>query len=91
MRKLSFALTILFLVACQQKPTKSIEETSNSIFNVKTVLVDTRDSFSYTSFHIPGSVNLVSTDFLVLKDPVKTKDTKYCLIPLMRLDLQKMN
>ncbi|MBC7465527.1 MAG: hypothetical protein H7256_06000 [Bdellovibrio sp.] len=56
-------------VACQQAPTKTLEETSNSIFKVKTVLVDTRDAFSYTSFHIPGSVNLVSNDFLVLKNP----------------------
>jgi 3-mercaptopyruvate sulfurtransferase SseA len=65
---LGLLIVLIVSVGCQQKPTKVIEESSNSIFKVKTVLVDTRDSFSYTSFHIPGSVNLVSTDFLILKD-----------------------
>lgn len=75
MLKLGLLLLLVcgLFVACQQAPTKTIEETSNSIFKVKTVLVDTRDAFSYTSFHIPGSVNLVSNDFLVLKNPITKK------------------
>jgi len=78
--KLSF-FAPLFLAAafgCQQKPTKTIEETSNSIFKMPTVLVDTRSSFLFESFHIPGSVNLVSNDFLVFKS---AKPKRYVLDP----------
>lgn len=33
------------------------------------VLVDTRSSLEYTSYHVPGSVHVNSEDFLIVKDP----------------------
>ena len=60
-----------FLVACQQTPTKTMEETANP-FELETVLVDTRSAFLYESSHIQGSVHLESGDYLILKNP-KTK------------------
>ena len=88
MKKLVLLLTVFsFLFSCQQKPTKVIEQTSNSIFKVKTVLVDTRDSFSYTSFHIPGSVNLVSADFLIIKD---TKNKKRIFDPDLNQTIERL-
>ena len=64
-------LLLLFFTSCQQKPTKSLEETVNA-YGIETVLADTRSSFLFTSSHVPGSINLVSEDFLILKNP-KTK------------------
>lgn len=58
-------------MGCQAQPTKVIEE-SVDVFADRTVLVDTRDAFLYQSFHISGSVNLNSSEFIVLKNP-KTK------------------
>ncbi|MFZ3231649.1 MAG: rhodanese-like domain-containing protein [Pseudobdellovibrio sp.] len=72
MIKAAFLLmATVFFLSCQQKPTKSIQETTN-IFKPDTTVVDTRSSFLYTSFHITGSVNLSVADFLILKNP-KTK------------------
>lgn len=68
---LSLVLPLFLFVACQQKPTKSLEETVNA-YGVETVLADTRNSFFFTLSHIPGSINLASEDFLILKNP-KTK------------------
>lgn len=69
------SLRILFLifvvVGCQSKPTSLMEQSVN-VFADNAVLVDTRDSFLFQSYHIPGSINLVTSDFLVLKNP-KTK------------------
>lgn len=66
-------LILLVFTGCQlmpwnQKATSSIEETVNA-FADHTVLVDTRGAFEYASFHISGSVNLSTTDFLILKNP----------------------
>lgn len=61
-------LVFLSVTGCQQKPTKSIDETAN-VFRTETVLVDTRSTFLFTSSHIKGSVNLETADFLLLKDP----------------------
>ena len=65
---MTVGISLLLLSSCQQAPTKSLEETTN-IFAEETVLVDTRSSFLYTSSHIQGSVNLVTADFLILKNP----------------------
>ncbi len=65
-------LLVLILMACQQKPTKSLEETVNA-YGVETVLADTRSSFFFTSSHIPGSINLTTEDFLILKNPATKK------------------
>ncbi len=72
LRKL-IALSVYFLLLsnCQQAPTKVINEEANH-FGSDSVLVDTRSAFMYTSSHIQGSVNLVTDDFLILKNP-KTK------------------
>ncbi len=52
-----------------QKSTSTIEESVN-VFAENTVLVDTRNAFDYASFHIVGSVNLMTADFLILKNPL---------------------
>lgn len=65
----ALSLLILF-VGCQSKPTKVIEETVN-VFAKDTVMIDTRNAFDYASFHIEGSVNLSTNDYLILKDPRK--------------------
>ena len=58
----------LLISGCQIAPTKTFNEDANP-FGTDAVLVDTRESFFYVSSHIPGSINLVTTDFLILKDP----------------------
>lgn len=70
-RSIFFIYFSLVLVACQSKPTKVIQESVN-VFEQKSVLVDVRNSLDYSLYHIPGSVNLSSENFLILKDP-KTK------------------
>ena len=68
MKQLFFNLILAVgFTACLQKPTTSVEETVN-IFKPNTVLADTRSAFLYTSWHVPGSVNLLSSDFLILKN-----------------------
>lgn len=57
-------------MSCQQKPTKAISETAQ-VFEKKAVLIDTRNPFQFESFHIEGSQNLWSEDFLVLINPKK--------------------
>ena len=42
-----------------------------NVFAYNTVIVDTRSGFDYASFHIPGSINLESSQFLILKNPLK--------------------
>ncbi|MBC7421268.1 MAG: hypothetical protein H7328_11120 [Bdellovibrio sp.] len=63
------AFLFIFAVGCQMAPTKVMEESVN-VFAENTVLVDTRSAFNYASFHIVGSVNLVTEDFLILKNPL---------------------
>lgn len=57
-----------FILGCQSKPTV-VRETSVNQYNKNVILVDTRSAFDYTSFHVSGSVNLNSGDFLILKNP----------------------
>lgn len=62
-------LVVCFLIlGCQSKPTVIREESVNQ-YNKNVILVDTRSAFDYISFHISGSVNLNSGDFLILKNP----------------------
>lgn len=61
---------LILFVGCQSKPTKVLEETVN-VFAKDSVLVDTRSAFEFASFHIEGSINLNTSDYLVLKDPKK--------------------
>ena len=70
MAKIFLVLFTVVFVGCQSKPTKVIEETVN-VFAKDSVMVDTRSAFNYESFHIEGSVNLNTSDYLVLKDPRK--------------------
>lgn len=70
MKQLLLVLLVSFVWACQQKPTKVLDETTN-VFVKKAVLIDTRNPFQYESFHIEGSQNLWSEDFLVLTNPKK--------------------
>lgn len=65
-----FTFFILILSGCQQTPTKIMQESIDP-YGDRTVLVDTRSSFKYTSYHIEGSVNLESSSFLVIKNPKK--------------------
>lgn len=61
-------LLLVVLFGCQTKPTQ-IKEESVTRYDKDVVLVDTRSAFDYASFHISGSVNLNSGDFLILKNP----------------------
>lgn len=63
---------LFVFVGCQQKPTRAIEEEAN-IYKPDTVLVDTRSAFLFASSHIPGSVNLETQDYLILKNPSTKK------------------
>ncbi len=71
------AMVAFIFVGCQSKPTKLIEESANP-FAPNAVIVDTRSSFYFASFHIEGSVNLNSSDYLILKNP---KSKFYVLDP----------
>ncbi|MES2801144.1 MAG: rhodanese-like domain-containing protein [Bdellovibrionota bacterium] len=66
----SLVLVLMTLWACQQKPTKILDE-STHVFEKKAVLIDTRNPFQFESFHIEGSQNLWSEDFLILTNPKK--------------------
>ncbi len=70
-KKILSLLFILLDFGCQVNPTKLMEENVN-VFANNSVLVDTRSAFDYTSYHIPGSINLSTSDYLILKNP-KTK------------------
>lgn len=61
-------LHLAVLLGCQQAPTTALTEVADP-FVTDSVLVDTRDSFLYVSSHIQGSVNLVTGDYLILKNP----------------------
>ena len=79
-------LLFLLVTSCQQKPTKSLEETVNA-YGIETVLADTRTAFFFASSHVPGSINLASEDFLILKNP-KTK--KRILDPDLEQSIERL-
>ncbi len=70
MKYFSWVLVLMTMVACKQAPTRVLDE-SAQVFEKKAVLIDTRNPFQYESFHIEGSQNLWSEDFLVLTNPKK--------------------
>ncbi|MBC7458496.1 MAG: hypothetical protein H7235_09470 [Bdellovibrionaceae bacterium] len=70
--KIICALLFILFAGCQQKPTQVMEESVN-VFAENTVLVDTRGSFEFASYHITGTVSLISDDFLILKNPLTRK------------------
>lgn len=70
MKLISLGFVLFISWACQQKPTKILDQ-SATVFEKKVVLIDTRNPFLYESFHIEGSQNLWWEDFLVLTNPKK--------------------
>lgn len=60
------ALMVVFLGACQMAPTKIKTEVGGPAEN--TVLVDTRSSLEFSTYHVSGSVHLNTSDFLILKN-----------------------
>lgn len=69
-KKLLWGLFLIF--GCQIEPTHMKEEPTNQ-YDKNSVLMDTRSAFEFESFHISGSVNINSGDYLILKNakPVK--------------------
>lgn len=70
MNKIIALIFVILLVGCQNNPTKVLEETVN-VFAKDSVMIDTRSAFEYASFHIEGSANLNTRDYLVLQNPKK--------------------
>ena len=60
------ALMFVFLGACQMAPTKIKTEVGGPAENI--VLVDTRSSLEFSTYHVSGSVHLNTADFLILKN-----------------------
>ena len=60
------ALMFFFLGACQMAPTKIKTEVGGPAES--TVLVDTRSSLEFSTYHVSGSVHLNTSDFLILKN-----------------------
>lgn len=58
-------LCLIFLASCQQKPTRALEESVN-VFDRPIVLLDTRRSLDYASFHVSGAKDLWWQDFVTL-------------------------
>lgn len=72
MKVLKFFLFWLLIAGCQLQPTVIKQEVGTQDFKNR-VLVDTRSAFEFAGFHIAGSVNLNSGDFLILKNPKTEK------------------
>ena len=70
MKHFALVLILISTWACQQAPTKVLDE-SAQVFEKKAVLIDTRSPFLYETFHIEGSQNLWWEDFLILTNPKK--------------------
>jgi len=71
MKKLIFAISILALVSCSQKPTKVTSESPvmtrkealKAKISAQTVILDVRSPFDFNLAHIPGSINVAWEDF----------------------------
>jgi thiosulfate/3-mercaptopyruvate sulfurtransferase len=61
-----FAVSLLF-AACVPTATVIKEEVGSNERFVSPVLVDTRPNFQFTASHLPGSIRLESSDFIILK------------------------
>ena len=82
--------TVLAFLGCQQKPTSIIEQSVN-IFKPRTVLMDTRTALDYQSFHIEGSVSLLTEDFILLKNPMANKrNQKRSLDPDLKAVVERL-
>lgn len=86
MKIVSLVLLLLTTWACQQKPTKVLDESAN-VFVKKSVLIDTRSPFLFESFHIEGSQNIWWEDYLVLTNP---KKKIYALDPDLAQTVQRL-
>ncbi len=77
MRITSFLIIFGFLFSCQQKPTRAIEESVN-VFDRPIILLDTRRSLDYSSYHISGAKDLWWQDFVTV-DPktLNSRKRKY--------------
>ena len=62
---------LLFSVGCQLAPTKIKQDIGGFAGDV--VLIDTRNSLAYSSYHVSGSMSLNSEDFIILKNPAIQK------------------
>lgn len=68
---ISVSAAFVFLAGCVSEPTVLKEEVAPNVKVVAPVLVDTRPNFEFTTSHLPGSIHLESTDFIILKSAVK--------------------
>ena len=55
----------MVLLNCQQKPTRALEESVN-VFNRPVLLLDTRRSLDYVSYHVSGANNVWWHDFVTI-------------------------
>ena len=56
------------LVGCQSAPTR-VKEDVGGEYDKTLVLVDTRSSLEFNSYHVSGSVHLSTSDYLVIQNP----------------------
>ncbi len=85
-----FISVILIFVGCKQAPTKVIEQNVD-IFEKNIVLLDTRSDLEFTSFHIQGAQNLLTEDFLILKNPLaKVQNKKRILDPDLNQTIRRL-
>lgn len=79
---LSAVLVLLSLVACQTQPTKIVENTEANlvsredlskplVFTKETIVLDTRSSYEYSSYHFPGSRSVRWGDFTLQNEEIK--------------------
>jgi thiosulfate/3-mercaptopyruvate sulfurtransferase len=74
-RRLVFLFLAAFLVACQTGPTRvyetktSREKTSQALIDEKTVLIDARPPFQFSTAHPNGAINLQWQDFTQQEPP----------------------
>lgn len=75
--KILALLCLILLASCQQKPTRALEESVN-VFDRPIVLLDTRRSLDYSSFHVSGAKDLWWQDFVTLdQKTVNARKRKY--------------
>lgn len=91
MRQLIYLLLLSILISgCQQVPTSALEETVD-VFEPRGVLVDTRSALDFNSFNIPGSVNLLVDDFLIVQNPmVNLKNQKKSFDPNLNSIIERL-
>ena len=74
MKTILFFLSLIFVLACQQKPTivttenktvLAVEPSVRKLVNADTIIIDARTPFEYGLNHVPGSINLQWQDFSV--------------------------